>query len=497
MSPLLSRLPRGGNDGTTALASGSASTQPTQNTASVHYHLPGSQPPPAWRLEQDDERKDGEGEPSMRQLMALLMEQSKQAKQQQQQLQALAELVQQDRRQQQLHGAWQAGEYSAAASIPLPPRAPASHRASIGRPSTPVAYEPFSPAAPRAAVSRPSPLHEAGGEADPAPAAADAALVNELQLMPERDPRMEHVRKTMSHTVKTFHGQTANDTYTVIDWVEKVDTEFSIHMGARQSGRLDVVRSLLAGTALLWVNRRMQECIDAGQAVEWQQLRGEFIDAHLGASTVETFKAELRALVLGSDGCKNPSELNAQFDRLAELAFPPTSTLERRLDTGRASTLGEEYGLVVARSRFNLFKRISENAAPRTLEEWKAALSRYWSAELKVKNVKQQVQPREPGGQYEGKGGHWRKGQQATVSAVLESDPGMTGEPHTDEGADDAPQQLSRAAGQGGERQGRPQFSSDEKRKLYEEGRCFTCGKTGHIAAKCSKAPQQGKGKAG
>jgi hypothetical protein len=149
----------------------------------------------------------------------------------------------------------------------------------------------------------------------------------------------------------------------VIDWVEKVDTEFSIHMGDRQAGRLDVVRSLLAGSALKWMNRKLQEMNMRNEAVEWQVVRKDFIDVHLGASTIETFKAQLRSLRLGSEGCKNPSELNTQFDHLAELAFPQVMA-DRRTDSAMASVLGEEYRRIVANSDQSLWRNIERNAAP-------------------------------------------------------------------------------------------------------------------------------------
>lgn len=448
--------------------------------------------------EEKAEQDEGDMPAGMRQMLERMQQQMQQQQQAQQQMQQqmLSFMEQQDRRYQEQHKP--AGEYSAAASLPLPPRAQAPNRTSFGRPSTPAAYLPFTPAARRVAAVRPSPVEEEVGEVDQ----ADVTAV--VSGMPARDRDWHQVRKIMSHTVKTFHGQTTKDTYTVLDWVAKVDTEFSILMGVREAGRLDIVRSLLAGTALQWVNNRMQEAIDDGQQVEWQQVRGEFIDAHLGASTVETFKAELRALVLGSEGCKNPSELNAQFDALAGLAFPASSMLERRLDTGRASTLGEVYAQIVAHSKFHLYTRIVENVAPTTLDEWKAALSRYWAGEQAVKIMRKQIRPQ--AWQPENKGSGWPgKRTQATVSALQDSDADMEGEKLTVEGEGEPQQQLKAAAGvgkasggRGRERdRGRAQFSTEQRQKLYDEGRCFNCQGTGHIAAKCPKPSQQGKGKAG
>ena len=111
------------------------------------------------------------------------------------------------------------GEYSAGASLPLPPRVPAWHRASFGRPSTPIVSVPFTPLVQRVAAPQ-----QAEADADVDEERHDAADVAAAEEgMPARDTRMEYVRKSMLHSVKPFHGQTAKDTYTVIDWVEKVD----------------------------------------------------------------------------------------------------------------------------------------------------------------------------------------------------------------------------------------------------------------------------------
>jgi Zinc knuckle len=317
---------------------------------------------------------------------------------------------------------------------------------------------------------------------------------------------MEHVRKTMLISVKPFHGQTVKDTYTVIDWVEKVDTEFSIHMGDRQAGRLDVVRSLLAGSALKWMNRKLQEMNMRNQVVEWQVVRREFIDVHLGASTIETFKAQLRSLRLGSEGCKNPSELNTQFDHLAELAFPQVMA-DRRTDSAMASVLGEEYRRIVANSDQLLWRNIERNAAPTTLDEWKLALGRHWSAEETIKNLNKQLRPREQLQPYRGRGGATMRGgygrgggysgsSPISVNSISDSSASMEGVEHTVEGEPEP--QLSavtsssrggRGGGRGGDRRGRGGLLTGERLKLYEEQKCFNCKKPGHVRAACPSPP--------
>lgn len=415
-----------------------------------------------------------------------------------------------------------ADEYSAGATLPLPPRVPARHRrgASIGVPSTPAAHVPLTPLTRTAAAAHPT-EEDDRSDNEHEDAAVGGQTDSEEAYMPPRDKRMEHVRKSMLHSVKPFHGRTQQDTYTVIDWVEKVDTEFSIHMGDRQAGRMDVVRSLLAGQALKWANRRVAEMNALDEEAEWQNIRADFINAHLGDSTIETFKAELRALRLGTgdNECKTPSELNTQFDRLAELAYPMALGLtDRRAEGAMATVLGDEYRRIVADSQPFLWKNIERALTPATLEEWKLALAKHWSAERIIQSMRKPPPPVYNSPPQYGRGGGAARGgrgrgggsngsNQANLSAALEdtqADERGEGEPDT---------QLSAASdtrgGHGGGRGGRGggrgrggrggrQPMSPVIQKLYNEGRCFTCGETGHVQAACSQRaqpsqPQQGK----
>ena len=393
------------------------------------------------------------------------------------------------------------GEYSAGASLPLPQRVSSPHRASFGRPSTPAAFIPFTPVAQRAAAA---PQVEAKDRSTDEEEEDTDDVQAADESMPPRDKRMEQVRKSMLSSVKPFHGRTKLDTYTVIDWVEKVDTEFSIHMGERETGRMDVVRSLLAGQALKWANRRVAEMNALGEEAEWHAIRADFVDAHLGSSTIETFKAELRALRLGSgeDDCKSPSELNTQFDRLAELAYPMALGLtDRRADSAMATVLGDEYRRIVADSRPQMWRNIERSAAPTTLEEWKVALARHWSAERTIENMNKQLRPKEE--QQSQRGGGWTRGgrargggrggaTQTSLNAVLDTNEREEGEPDT---------QLT-AASTASQRRGRGGFSgrgrgggrgttgmTAEQLQLYNDGKCFTCKKTGHIAKDCPSVP--------
>jgi hypothetical protein len=289
---------------------------------------------------------------------------------------------------------------------------------------------------------------------------------------------------------------------------------------------MDIVRSLLAGQALKWANRRVAELNALGHSSEWLHIRADFIDAHLGDSTVETFKAEMRALRLGTgeEQCKTPSELATQFDRLAELAYPMALGLtDRRADAAMATVLGDEYRRIVAESNQYLWKNIERNVAPTTLDEWKAALARYWAAERNIENMqkqrpqqssKEQHQQQQGGrGGGAGRGGRGRGGgssgyssNQASASAAQDTDEREEGEPEPQASAATVSGRGGGRGGRGGGRGGGGgrQMSPDVQ-KLYNEGRCFRCGGMGHRAAECTTkaAPaqqqqqqQQGKGQA-
>ena len=418
-----------------------------------------------------------------------------------------------------------AGEYSASASIPLPPLG-AQHRRydprrqSMGMPlGTPI---------PAPALSTPGPVRFTGldgpGEdkelGSSRPEQVTAAVADPVGL-PPYSKRMEKIREAVSKGAKQYHGSTELDAHSVIDWVEKVDTLFSIQMGEVQEGRLDIVRSLLEGTALKWMNRSVLEKTEQlsrgeiSEVIEWNTMRQPFIDAHLGINTAETFKAELRTLRLGSSLCPSPVELNKQFDHLAELAYP-----DRRAN-GMASVMGDEYKRVIAASRPFMYKSIALNQVPTTIDEWKKAVANRWAAEKDVEATMAQL-PQRAGQQQRGRGGATRGGAQwhgrggttsgsqphsATAAAAIEVDDGTgeEGENRSAEGPDS--QRLNAAAGSSrrggkagrGGRGGNSNSGSNVFRNS-DNVECWNCHEKGHFRSDCPNAikskPQQSKEKA-
>jgi hypothetical protein len=462
--------------------------------------------------------------------------------------QELEELRQSSRRTiadtlQPVHGE-KPGEYHASAAITRPPVVGLQHRAtdvrrqSMGFPSNLYAATPrpsatYTPAPRLPRVRQMDSLDEdaeeqhggtqAAAESAAAAAAAAAAAGQRAAAsepshdgMPVYDQALERVRKSINTSMKPFHGQTDMDKYNVLDWCEKLDTSFSVHMGTRESGRLGIVRGLLGGAALKWMNRKLVELTEMaergelGEDIEWKTMRKPFIDAHLGINTIETFKTQLRALRLGSLQTPTPVELNQQFDHLAGLAYP-----DRRSEM-RDTVLGDEYSRIVAASSTTIFRNVMYNQNPTAIEEWKLAVSRRWAAGQLATAVEAQVRGSANVGNGGGRGGWQGKNSKsntatATVAAALAEAEGLAtsdrgeGEPFTGEGEEDLHGMTDTRSGQGGGRGGRGgrgrggaggrgsrQHSlSAEQQKQYAEGRCFNCNEQGHVSAKCPKPRHQ------
>lgn len=413
-------------------------------------------------------------------------------------------------------------QYSASASLPLPPvvqisRKTDPRRQSMGVPTSAFTPAPVTPA--RSKTVRMQQLDDAeeGDGAEHSVAGDDS--VTDPPGLPTMSKHMREIKKSILNTIKQpFQGNANKDAESVINFTERLDTAFSIEMGEVEEGRLDIARSLLAGTALKWMNRKVQELKDraaAGEAtgpIEWVTLRQPFIDAHLGINTAATFKAQLRALRLGPNtSCPTPVELNKAFDHLAELAFP-----DRRADS-MATVLGDEYKFIIAKSDSMMYKYIELNQNPTTIDEWKTYVARRWAAEQNVEATLAMI-PTRPAWKQVGIGGgragavvHGR-GSDTTVTVSAQSKPSvnavsvsgeltdMQGEAYTSEGEPDA-QQLSAAEGNRGGKSGRggrgrgrgaangASSMNPERQRLYNEQRCFRCKEVGHTQAACPKPP--------
>ena len=426
-----------------------------------------------------------------------------------------------------------AGEYSASAAVQQPPVLQ-HRRESMGFPS--YAFTPGPVATPRPAAARPyaattaprmQSLDEGKEEVSHlgSPVRTAAAAVQEAtdDGLPAYDERMHHVKKAMIAVMKPFpfHGQPDVDKLNVLSWVEKIDTEFSINMGTRQAGRLDIVRSLLAGPALLWMNDKVRDLTrkaergELSEEIEWATMRAPFIDQHLGVNTIETFKAQLRALRLGSSSTPTPVELNQEFDRLAALAYP-----SHQSDL-RETVLGDEYGTIIASSNSTIYRSVAYTNYPGTLDEWKLHVSRRWAAGKNVEAVEARVRgmtsTSRPHGGWRGRGGRTGNGnagqQLNAVAGETEDGAGEEGAPH-DQQVQAAPQQqLNAAAGpvngqrgggggrggrggrgrgggesRGGEGRGMPASLTEEQKKWWSDNACLKCGQQGHRARGCLKA---------
>jgi hypothetical protein len=423
------------------------------------------------------------------------------------------------------------GEYSASAAVQRPPvlvvqqRSTDVRRQSIGIPSSSFTPGPVATPAPRqpsttASVRRMDSLYESTEEDGQVEArdAAEATAVRDSDVddgLPVFDPRMVKVREAIVSIMKPFpfYGQTDTDKLNVLSWVEKIDTEFSIYMGTRQAGRLDIVRILLAGPALRWMNdtvTTLKKKADRGEldeVIEWETLRQAFIDQHLGVHTVETFKAQLRALRLGSTTTPSPVELNQEFDRIAAMAYP------NHQSDMRGAVLGDEYGTIIASSNMTIYKSVAYNNHPSNLEEWKLHVSQRWAAGKNVEAVEARVRGpssgRGGGRAGFGRGGGGGQKSPATVQvAAMYDGAGPEGEDQGGETGEDDVQQLAAVyngqggrggrgggrGGRGGGRGGRDggaggggnrPWTEAERKEKHKLLTCNGCGQKGHVIRHC------------
>jgi hypothetical protein len=409
-------------------------------------------------------------------------------------------------------------EPSASSALPIPPQVSRGlRRQSHGVPSS-LSPSPSTPATARRTARRVS-FEGKDGEEENGDEQGEKET-SSSQSSVEQERQWERASKAIAQVVKPFYGELGKDNRTVIDWVEKVDTVFSIRMKDRQEGRLDLVRQMLEGSALKWMNRRVQELnekVSSGEfsgVVEWDVLRQPFIDAHLGLNTIETFKAELRALRLGSKECPTPVELNKRFDHVAELAYPD------RLSTSMATVLGDEYRSIIAASDQYLYRNVERNVAPQTLDEWKKAVARFWAAELRIRSSMNQSQSGRAVGSGEQRGRGWsaRSGAAAgrgrggisfsssssqSLNAMLGPEENASGEGEELVTEGESNPELNAAFRVGGQRGGRggrggrgrgigkggPPMPA-EIQKLYNEERCFRCKAVGHVQAACPTPPK-------
>jgi hypothetical protein len=409
---------------------------------------------------------------------------------------------------------------SASSSLPIPPQVPRVQRrqsqgqvraASLLSPSTPVSVRRTERRVSFEGKDAGEDRGEEGEDNDDIESSSGRSSV-------EQSKQWERASRAIAQVVKPFHGETSKDHLPVMDWVEKVDTLFSIRMKDRQDGRLDLVRQMLEGSALKWMNRRvtqLKEKQESGEytgEVEWDVLRQPFIDAHLGLNTVETFKAELRTLRLGSKACPSPVELNKRFDHVAELAYPD------RLSTSMATVLGDEYRSIIMASNFVLYCQVERNATPQTLDDWKGAVARHWAANARIKAASDSqsssggAAETQRGRGWYGRGGRGRGGSVSTstpptsLNAMMGSDEYTRGEGEEQVTEGEVYPELLNAvphlSGHRGVRGGRggrgcrgggyggaAAAMSAERQRLYNEQRCYRCKAVGHTQAACPTPP--------
>lgn len=307
------------------------------------------------------------------------------------------------------------------------------------------------------------------------------------------DP-LNRIMTTMKNShVPAFYGDSTVDKSSVMDWVEKVESVMRDSMSDKPHLRLTVVRMLLDGAALSWMNARMAKLArqhDELYQPEWERdMRREFIIAHVGSDTPDRWLTKMGALRLGEGDCTTPDLLNAQFDKHARHVHPTMHADDPTVDL----MLRNLYRDIIMKSSTHatargMFRRVmTSQAATDKLEDWKARVANDWDQQAVMKGMYDNARMVAK----ESSGGGYRFAAKAA---------GMDAEETSGSGGEQVegrPAQQLNAFSSGGQRGGRgggrggrgvqgprPEWSA-EKKQLYADRRCFHCKQPGHTVADC------------
>ena len=228
----------------------------------------------------------------------------------------------------------------------------------------------------------------------------------------------KNVLGLMKGTVDPFYADKSKDNgLTVMDFVEKIESQMNDLLNHYPQHRLMVVRTFLKAGAMRWMNVKLSElrskAIAEGrnldeQPIEWDRdVRRLFIAAHVGTDTAEIWLSKLALLTLGSTETPTPIELDGQFDSIARHILPTESSA----DVGRDMLLCQYYGRIVFQYNDWVYKNILRAGLPASLAEWKLRLSQAVAAEEHIKAMN-----REAGGHQHKNGGKGSKGQGQTAA---------------------------------------------------------------------------------
>ena len=121
----------------------------------------------------------------------------------------------------------------------------------------------------------------------------------------------KNVLGLMKGTVDPFYADKSKDNgLTVMDFVEKIESQMNDLLNLYPQHRLMVVRTFLKAGAMRWMNVKLSElrtkAIAEGrhldeQPIQWDRaVRRLFIAAHVGTDTAEIWLSKLALLTLGS-----------------------------------------------------------------------------------------------------------------------------------------------------------------------------------------------------
>ena len=290
MAPLMPRLPPSIDH---PIATATSSTQPTQYTASVHYH--GSEP-----VRGDTGVRTSEAE-AIQQLREQLAQQQEIINELREERKIISEM----RAERNMHTAADTYRTPISTSVKRVYATGAQRNLNLPRAE--------SPAHGRAAANDREYESRAVG-------------IHGMQL--------KDILQSVGRYVVPFYADSSKDSRdrTVLEFVENVESVMgNLLMDSNSPHRLMLVQLCLRDGALQWMNRKLQELTDAEKhwrdfnerPLSWdKELRGPFITAHLGTNTAELWLTRLRALKLNEGKTMTTMELDNQFDLIARHAFP-------------------------------------------------------------------------------------------------------------------------------------------------------------------------------
>jgi len=312
----------------------------------------------------------------------------------------------------------------------------------------------------------------------------------------DRHSMYDKVSSLLSKRDKWYGDRKHDKGLDVFAFVRAVEHTMDMWMKGEPRGRLDLVIDCTAGPAQQWLLTRKVDCDRMiaednvkPENADWDTVKGQFIVYMGGGQSQRLYQTQLENLLIekGSDS-QVVADFISKFDELATRAYP----LDEHPDTTmRGLMLGKEFSQRVAASDTAVWSEcMRSKPPPRTLWDWKEALTSAWATEHTIR------EQRKKQGFYRG-----NKVDVPSVPAVrvnnmeAESETGEVRSEDTHDGREEGTTALNVAAAKVnkaskasvGEKKPRNKFlNGSTLARLLKLSKCLQCYKAGHIARNCT-----------